>query len=239
MADSAAARSSSPVASKERHWQDAVCELAEARLRQLVAERLGIDAAELGADVALASDLGADEVDLLEIAAALEEEFGLVVSDAMLGRLRTYGDLSASLAQLLANFAESDAEERLPSGIVRVRIIRQTPEGCGALVRAARLTPRVTESIVDDILRTGGVVRLELTCSAHTSNHQLACVAQRLALLRTRGVQVIVQRTPQCAEMGGGTARHAAGDTLSRPLAPHTPDDADSVACRRGIGFAE
>ena len=219
--------------------KEAVSELAQARLRQLVAERLGVDAAQVDANASLMGDLGADEMDLLEIAVALEEEFGIVVSDAVLGQVRTYADLSASVGLLLQDFTDSDATELLACGIVRVRVIRNPPDNGGAMLRAARLTPRVIESIIEEVLWTAGVVRLEIACADDTTDRQLACIAQRLAWLRNRGVQVGVRRMGQETVAPVGTGRHTAGDTVSHPVATHPPADADSPTHRRGIGFAE
>ena len=172
-----------------RRLQGAIAEFVEARLRQLVAQQLGVDPTQLATESSLAEDLAADEVDLLEIAVALEEEFGLVVSDAVLSKVQTYGDLSAAVTGLLAELAESDVSG-VPPGIVRVRVIR--PEG--SLLHSGRLTPRAIERLVEDALSTAGVTRLELACSENTSDHQLARIAQRLAWLRTRAIEVTVRR---------------------------------------------
>jgi acyl carrier protein len=179
-----------------------VAELAEARLRQLVAQQLGVDSAQVGTDSSLVEDLAADEMDLLEIAVALEEDFGLVVSDAVLGRVRTYGDLLESFTELLRTLAYADAADLLSSGIVRVRVIRDIPD-CdeGTLLRAARLTPRVIERVIEEVLWTAGVSRLELTCSGNTSDRQLARIAQRLAWLRNRGIEVSVRRLEHDADV--------------------------------------
>lgn len=182
MDNPAAAREMGPPSAEPEQWKHAVFELAEARLRYLVAARLGIDATQVRMDASLVDDLGADEVDLLEIAVALEEEFGLVIPDAVLGHVRTYGDFSAALPVLLKNLADSDAAGLLASGSVRVRVIRNPPEEAGATLRAARLTPRVIEGIVEEVLCTAGVTRLELTCSEDTTDSQLALIAQQFGL---------------------------------------------------------
>lgn len=233
------ARETGPTSAEPAQWKEAISELAEARLHQLVAERLGINATQVRTDASLVDDLGADEVDLLEIAVALEEEFGLVVPDAVLGRVRTYGDLSAALTVLLGNLADSDVAELLVSGSVRVRLIRNAPDEAGAMLRAARLTSRLIEGIGEEVLATVGVTRLELTCSWDTTDSQLARIAQRLAWLRNRGVQVSVQRLGQDSADGSGATCHAAGDTLSPPSARCASPDADSSSCASGIGLAQ
>jgi acyl carrier protein len=234
-----AARETGPPSADPAQWKEAVSELAEARLRQLVVERLGINTPQVRTDASLVDDLGADEMDLLEIAVALEEEFGLVVPDAVLRGVRTYGDLSAALALRLENLADSEVAELLASGSVRVRVIRNARDEAGAILRAARLTPQVIDGIVEEVLGTAGVTRLELTCSWDTTDSRLARIAQRLAGLRNRGVEVSVQRLGQDSLGGSGATCHAAGDTLSRPSARCASPDADSPSCASGIGLAD
>src|SRR5439155_691985 len=65
----------------------------EPRLRRLVADSLGVGPDELAPDVSLTDDLAADSLDLAELAARLEVELGLVVSDRVVVQLHTYGDL--------------------------------------------------------------------------------------------------------------------------------------------------
>ncbi len=220
-------------------WMEAILQLAEARLRQLVAERLGVNAAQLGPHSNLAEDLGADEIDVLEIAVAAEEEFGLVLSDAALGGVRTYGDLWAALALLLQNLTDADAAELLASGTARVRVIRHPPDNEGGTLRATRITPRVIENLIDEVLWTKGAVGLEVTCAPDTTDRQLACIAQRLACLRNRGVQVSVQRIGPDTAPAVVTGRHTPGDTASQSVAPHAQDHTGSPPSSGGIGFAK
>jgi acyl carrier protein len=238
MDNTVAPQATAPTASGAARWKEAVSELAEARLQQLVAQRLGVGTAQLQANASLGQDLGADETDLLEIAVALEEEFGVVVSDAVLGRVQTYGDLSASVARLLQNLADADAAELLASGIARVRVIRTASANDGAVLRAVRLTPRVIEGIIQEALATAEVVRLEVSCASDTNDHQLARIAQRLGWLRNRGVQVSVQRMGQDNAALGGTAGHTRRDTLPQSVTTHPEDQVDSSGGSRGIGFA-
>jgi acyl carrier protein len=232
-------RQTGPTAAGAGQWKQALSELAAARLQQLVTERLSINATQIRADASLVDDLGADEMDLLEIAVALEEELGLVVPDAVLGRVRTYGDLSAALPLLLENLADSDVAQLLPSGSVRVRVIRNAPDETGAMLRAARLTPRVIEGIVEEVLGTAGVTRLELACAGDTTDSQLVRIAQRLAWLRKRGVQVTVQRLGQDTASGCGSTCHAAADSLSQPRTRCASPDAEPPSLAGGTRLAE
>ena len=52
----------------------------EPRVRQLVAERLGVSPEDVIPEASLADELAVDSLDLLEIAIALEAELGIAVA---------------------------------------------------------------------------------------------------------------------------------------------------------------
>ena len=53
----------------------------ESRVREIIAEQLGIGDDEIQPDAHFSSDLGADRLDLIELMMALEEEFGVEIDD--------------------------------------------------------------------------------------------------------------------------------------------------------------
>jgi acyl carrier protein len=59
------------------------------QIRGLVCEQLGVDAAELSPESDILEDLGADSLDVVELVMALEEEFGLEISDEDAEKLTT------------------------------------------------------------------------------------------------------------------------------------------------------
>ncbi len=64
------------------------------KLCALIAEQLGMDPEEITADTSFEEDLGADSVDLVEVAMALEEEFGLEeIPEEDMASIVTVGDL--------------------------------------------------------------------------------------------------------------------------------------------------
>ena len=69
-------------------------DFVEPRVRRLVADHLGVGTEELTRDVSLADELAVDSLDLVELALALETEFGISVSEATLDDVRTYGELA-------------------------------------------------------------------------------------------------------------------------------------------------
>lgn len=53
----------------------------EERVKQIVAEQLGVDEAQVTSGAAFMDDLGADSLDTVELVMALEEEFDIEISD--------------------------------------------------------------------------------------------------------------------------------------------------------------
>lgn len=53
----------------------------EERVKQIVAEQLGVDEDQVTTGAAFMDDLGADSLDTVELVMALEEEFDVEISD--------------------------------------------------------------------------------------------------------------------------------------------------------------
>lgn len=64
-------------------------ENTENRVREIVAEQLGISGDEILSDAHFSSDLGADRLDVIELIMAFEEEFDLDISEEDAENLRT------------------------------------------------------------------------------------------------------------------------------------------------------
>jgi acyl carrier protein len=69
------------------------------RVKTILTEHLGVEAARVTPSANLADDLGADKLDKVEIVMATEEEFGVKISAADARRLATVGDLVAYLSK--------------------------------------------------------------------------------------------------------------------------------------------
>jgi acyl carrier protein len=65
----------------------------ELRIRNIVAEQLGVDLKEIRPDAHILDDLGADSLDVVELVMALEESFDLEIPDSAVEGLRTIADI--------------------------------------------------------------------------------------------------------------------------------------------------
>ncbi|MDO4262094.1 MAG: acyl carrier protein [Eubacteriales bacterium] len=61
------------------------------KIKEMVAEQLNVDAADMTAETSFKEDLGADSLDLFELVMALEEEYGIEIPSEELEKLTTVG----------------------------------------------------------------------------------------------------------------------------------------------------
>ena len=66
----------------------------EQRVKKIVAEQLGVAEADIKIESSFVDDLGADSLDTVELVMALEEEFGIEISDEDAEKIQTVGDVS-------------------------------------------------------------------------------------------------------------------------------------------------
>ena len=62
------------------------------KVKQIIAEQLGVDEGEVTPSASFADDLGADSLDQVELVMALEEAFGVEIPDEDAEKLRTVQD---------------------------------------------------------------------------------------------------------------------------------------------------
>jgi acyl carrier protein len=59
------------------------------RIKQIVAEQLGVDEDQVTQEASFMDDLGADSLDTVELVMALEEEFDIEISDEDAEKIQT------------------------------------------------------------------------------------------------------------------------------------------------------
>ena len=64
----------------------------ERRVKDIVAEQLGLEDEEIGVENSIIDDLGADSLDIVELMMALEEEFRLDIPDEDAEKILTVKD---------------------------------------------------------------------------------------------------------------------------------------------------
>lgn len=64
----------------------------EKRVKEIVAEQLGVDEAQVNGEASFMDDLGADSLDQVELVMALEEEFDIEISDEDAEKIATVQD---------------------------------------------------------------------------------------------------------------------------------------------------
>jgi len=62
------------------------------KIREIIAEQLGVDADEITPETSFVDDLGADSLDTVELVMALEEEFGIEIPDEDAEKISTVDD---------------------------------------------------------------------------------------------------------------------------------------------------
>jgi acyl carrier protein len=64
----------------------------EKRVKEIVAEQLGVDESQVTNEASFMDDLGADSLDTVELVMALEEEFDIEISDENAEKIQTVQD---------------------------------------------------------------------------------------------------------------------------------------------------
>ncbi|MCD4687817.1 MAG: acyl carrier protein [Desulfuromonadaceae bacterium] len=64
----------------------------EEKVKQIVAEQLGVEEDQVTGEAAFMDDLGADSLDTVELVMALEEEFDIEISDEDAEKIATVQD---------------------------------------------------------------------------------------------------------------------------------------------------
>lgn len=63
------------------------------RIRDLVAEKVGVDPEDITMETSFADDLEADSITLFELVMAIEDEFDMEIDDESIEQIKTVGDI--------------------------------------------------------------------------------------------------------------------------------------------------
>jgi len=69
--------------------------MTEQKVKEILAKQLSVEVNKITAETNIATDLGADSLDLVEILMSLEEEFSVSIPDEAIPAIKTVGDLVA------------------------------------------------------------------------------------------------------------------------------------------------
>ena len=69
------------------------------RVRELICEQLSVSPDEVRPEATFVGDLSADSLDMVELMMALEEQFGIDISEDQAERIQTVGDAVAFIEQ--------------------------------------------------------------------------------------------------------------------------------------------
>ncbi|MBF0530027.1 MAG: acyl carrier protein [Deltaproteobacteria bacterium] len=73
------------------------------RVKQIVADQLGVDLSDVTPEASFVDDLGADSLDRVELIMAMEEEFDIKVDDQDAEKIKTVGQLADFIVNLKKN----------------------------------------------------------------------------------------------------------------------------------------
>jgi len=63
------------------------------KIKKIISEQLEVDQSIIGESSSITGDLGADSLDLVDLAMSIEDEFDIELSDEALEKIKTVGDL--------------------------------------------------------------------------------------------------------------------------------------------------
>lgn len=63
------------------------------KIKDIVVDQLSVDADKVTMEASITEDLGADSLDIVDLVMAIEEEFGMKISDDVVENIKTIGDI--------------------------------------------------------------------------------------------------------------------------------------------------
>lgn len=71
----------------------------EAKVKEIIVEKLGVDEADVVAEASFTNDLGADSLDTVELIMEFENKFGINIPDDQAEKIATVGDAVAYIEE--------------------------------------------------------------------------------------------------------------------------------------------
>ena len=65
----------------------------EAKVKEIIVDKLGVDEADVTPEASFTNDLGADSLDILQLLMRVEDEYGIVIPDQELAGFKTVADV--------------------------------------------------------------------------------------------------------------------------------------------------
>jgi acyl carrier protein len=180
-----------------------------------------------------------DGVDLIAIAHALEEEFGVALPREQLARLRSYGDLLQLLRNVLAGDGEQMSEDELAACFVRARVVASGADGRVSLVRVGWLTPDLVAAVADDVCHAPTGTGLMVLVPDDLTDGEIGILRQWLRGLVSPHVRVDVQRTAEQPAEPMGPSATPGCDRLTQDEAVPAGGKAVARSYGSGTGLAE
>ena len=88
------------------------------KMKEIIAEQLGVEEDEITPDTSFKEDLGADSLDLFELTMALEEEYDIEIPAEELADIETVGDVIEYLKE--KGIDEQPVDDRKLTGMSKV-----------------------------------------------------------------------------------------------------------------------
>ncbi|MBQ0076307.1 MAG: acyl carrier protein [Paludibacteraceae bacterium] len=74
----------------------------EEKVKAIIVEKLGVDAAQVTMEASFSADLNADSLDTVELIMEFEKEFGITIPDEDTQKISTVGDAVAYIEKAIA-----------------------------------------------------------------------------------------------------------------------------------------
>jgi len=154
----------------------------------------------------LMHELAVEELDLLDLALALEVDFSVVASELRSGKVRTYGELTEALLALTRSRVRGGSGSADGVPFVWARVV--SGKGTGGVVHAGALSNEAVRTIEAAALAGGRGTTVEITVAAPAVDRRgphaeasarwitadaLGAVEARFASLAARGIVVTIQ----------------------------------------------